>query len=466
MVVDRRRFLLASSSAALCMPGSVSLASAPRKRLEPRPGKAVLLEHGGPEATIWGFDGRVPGPTLRVRRGDELAVRLVNGIEHDTSIHWHGIRIDNAMDGVAPLTQAPVEPGKTFDYRFRALDAGTFWYHPHTHHSYEQVARGLYGVLIVEEDDPPDIDHDLLFVADDWRLTEEGQIDEASFGNWHDASHAGRLGNVLTINGEPYGRYAVASGDRVRLRCLSTATARVMSFAVETIQPSAIAIDGQPIKSRLVPDRTFTLAPGQRIDIVLDFDIAAGSTVRVFEVSNTPFVAAEFMVGEGNRDRVESRAEIRLADNPLPEKPERADRTVDLVMEGGAMRFLTSAEFQGDELDGQTLARSHGQFWALNGVAGMPDDPLFRAAGGEVMGTRIVNRTAFPHAMHVHGHHFVELARSDGPADRDWRDTVLLAPDTEVTIAFPADNPGKWMFHCHMLEHQASGMMTWFEVTA
>jgi FtsP/CotA-like multicopper oxidase with cupredoxin domain len=131
--------------------------------LSARPGSAPLRGEGAPPTPIWGYAGTVPGPTLRVRRGEELKVRLVNELPEPTTVHWHGLRLANAMDGVPHLTQHPIAPASSFDYRFRAPDAGTFWYHSHLYSS-EQLERGLYGVLIVEE--PASVDQQRAVVRD------------------------------------------------------------------------------------------------------------------------------------------------------------------------------------------------------------------------------------------------------------------------------------------------------------
>ena len=137
-------------------------------------------------------------------------------------MHWHGLRIDNAMDGVPGMTQAAVLPGESFEYRFTPPDAGTFWYHSHQR-SWAQQALGLAGVLIVDEDDPPRVDQDLVFAIDDWRLDDEMQMDTQSLGSLHDWSHGGRMGNVITVNGETDKRFSVASGERLRLRLINIA---------------------------------------------------------------------------------------------------------------------------------------------------------------------------------------------------------------------------------------------------
>ncbi|MGE0847344.1 MAG: multicopper oxidase domain-containing protein, partial [Flavobacteriaceae bacterium] len=125
---------------------------------------------------------------------------------------------------------------------------------------------------------------------------------------------------------------------------------------------------------------------------------------------------------------------------------------------------LEKVMVDGQEMDGRTAAVEHGQFWAFNGIAGMGEEPLFRTARDRTIEIRMVNRTAFPHAIHLHGHHFVETFRASGDVNEGLFDTVLLDAEEQVAVAFVADNPGKWMIHCHMLDHQASGMMSWFEV--
>jgi len=133
----------------------------------------------------------------RVKQGEELRIRLVNDLAEPTVVHWHGLRLPNAMDGVPHLTQSPIAPGETFAYEFDVPDAGTYWYHPHQR-SFEQVGRGLYGQLIAEERQPIEVDRDITWVLDDWRLLPDGQISD-DFGNFMDSSHNGRVGNTVTV---------------------------------------------------------------------------------------------------------------------------------------------------------------------------------------------------------------------------------------------------------------------------
>lgn len=431
--------------------------------LEARPGTAQLLTTEEPATAIWGYQGGAPGPLIRARQGDKVAVTLTNRLEVPTTIHWHGIRIENAMDGVAHLTQAPVQPGENFDYRFTVPDAGTFWYHPHVHGSGPQVDRGLSGLLIVDEATPPDVDHDVVLQFDDWRIGQDGQIDTASFGNLHDAAHAGRLGNVLTVNGKDFETVAAKAGDRVRLRVVSSCNARILQLGFGDLDPWIVALDGQPVAPHRLGAGPLILGPAQRVDLIADAVGEPGGRFPIAEVSGEPFEATAIVLdaGEGRAPRADPPP--ALSANPVSVPSAKPERMVDLVMSGGAMAFLQEARFEGEVLDGRTLATEHGLVWALNGVAGMPEKPLFSARIGEPVGVRMVNDTLFPHSMHVHGHHFVIYDDAGAPLP-GLRDTVTVDPRAETTIGLIADNPGKWMIHCHMLEHQAAGMETWFEV--
>ncbi len=155
--------------------------------LAPQAGRARLFTADGPETAVWSYNGAVPGPEIRVRQGERLRVRVENRLSEETTVHWHGIRLPNAMDGVPHLTQKPIAPGESFVYEFDCPDAGTFWYHPHQR-SHEQLGRGLSGALIVEEPVSYPADRDVTWLVGDWRLGRDGSaIDD--FGGLHDISH-------------------------------------------------------------------------------------------------------------------------------------------------------------------------------------------------------------------------------------------------------------------------------------
>ena len=431
------------------------------------PGEAQLLETGRPETRTWLYDGVSPGPTIRARQGEEVAVRLVNNLPQPTTLHWHGIRIDNAMDGVPHLTQEAVPPGGTFDYRFTVPDAGTFWYHPHDR-SWEQVARGLYGLLIVEEPEPAEGIRDFAVVADDWRLGEDGQIDEASFGHMMDWSHAGRLGNTLTLNGQDLLEVLIRHNAYMRLRLCNTCNARILDLRIEHPGIQLVALDGQPVAPRELTDGYIRLAPGERADLLIHFYLEPGDTAAITEISGGQRLEVGRFVYHPT-DRVIHRSEPRLdlPANPLSTNLDLGNAlAAELLMEGGAMGNMAQAMHNGAMKDIRSLV-GKGMAWSLNGTAGMTDTPLFTAPRGRTVTVDVVNDTQWPHAMHFHGHHFKVLERNGKATESDaWKDTVLLDRQERAKIAFVADNPGKWMIHCHMLEHQAAGMTTWFQVEA
>ncbi|WP_370398899.1 multicopper oxidase family protein [Sulfitobacter sp. JB4-11] len=458
-----------AGSAGLARP---SLAETGLPILRAAPSSAQLAPAGYPATPVWAYAtegaGTVPGPEIRVSAGERVRHRLHNDLPQPTAVHWHGIRIENAMDGAAPLTQAPVSPGDGFDYDFEAPDPGTYWYHSHNR-SMEQVARGLAGPLIVEDrvpwlGEPGAATREVTLVLDDWLLNGDATIMEDRWDDLHAAAHGGRMGNTVTVNGAAYPDLDIRPGERVRLRMINTATDRIMRLALPGLSPRLIALDGHPVPPRAIED--LVLAPAQRADLVVDgrkegnpragllLDPGNGEWVDI-----AAFVHAGDTVAEHDQD-------VR----PLPAwgtlpTPDLSDpQHVPMLMEGGAMRGMREARYHGKTMGFRDLA-AQGMVWAFNGVAHGMDAPLFRASLGRTVRMELTNKSMFPHAIHLHGHHFTVLAKS-GSANLagDVRDTVLLGADETVEIAFVADNPGVWMIHCHMLSHQKSGMMAWFEV--
>jgi len=486
-----RRALLAGGSALLAaslVPRPLAAAAGEPLLLDARPGEAALLGPDGPKTDIWGYGGTVPGPVIRVPQGGIVDARLLNNIGEPTTIHWHGIRIDNRMDGVGHLTQPEVGAGETFDYRFRVPDAGTFWYHPHAHRPMQQ-ARGLYGLLIVEEPAPVRVDRELALLIDDWRLEDDGAIETRSLRSMHDRAHAGRLGNVLTINGLAEARLPVRRHERLRVRVCSPCNARIMALRFEDVAAQLVAIDGQPVDPEPLAEGVLVLGPSQRADLVVDITAAEGRQASITEISRERLVLGSFDVARAAPVRARPlEDEVRLPANPVtPPRPDDDPLRFDLVMGGGAMGMMMGGPrggmrpgmgpgaqrgmidggmFRGERLGTRELVRA-GMAWTFNGIAGDPEshDPaLFTVEKDRTVVLRMENNTAWPHAMHIHGHHFQVLSQTQG-ATKPWlHDTVLMSPREEMIIAFTADNPGKWMVHCHMLEHQMSGMQAWFEV--
>ena len=464
MPQSRRKFLRGVGALALAGPmgGRVFPARAGDRQdiaLHARPGTARLAPPDYPETPIWGYDGRVPGPTIRVRQGQRVVRRFVNGLPQPSTVHWHGIRIENAMDGAPELTQPLVQPGDEFLYEFAAPDAGTYWYHPH-HRTFEQLARGLYGALVVEEPDAPEVDREEVLLLDDWRLAEDASIHE-SFGALHDWAHAGRIGNWITVNGEGEWSREASRHERLRLRLVNVANARVFSLALKKLEGWVVALDGQPLPA---PEATapLALAPGQRADLIVD--VVAGEGEEAFLVTREreeSYALAAFPV-RGRAREARLPVPEPLPPNPVPALGDVGQaRHASLRMDGGAMGRMREAMLDGRRTGVRDLA-ARGKVWAFNGLAEMPDAPLFTARRGETVRLAMINDTAWSHGMHLHGHHFRAIG-SDGAAG-PLRDTLLMDRGEAVEVAFVADNPGDWMLHCHVPEHSISGMMTWFRV--
>lgn len=465
--ISRRQAMLgATALAAGAMLPNLAIGGAVRAfALNPGPARRNLAGAGYPDTDVWTYDGRVPGPTIRLKQGEPARIAVRNGLAEPTTVHWHGIRLPNAMDGVPHLTQAPVEPGGTFVYEFTPPDAGTYWYHSHFN-SAEQIGRGLYGPLIVEEPNPPDVDRDLVWVLDDWRLGKDGAI-AGNFAHFMDLSHAGRIGNTVTINGERPETIIVRAGERIRLRLINAANARIFGLNFGPLTPVVIARDGHPVDPRAAENGRVMIAPAQRVDLILDMTGKPGDRIDVVdayygEKRRFRVVALAYGPTAALRDRPLAPPR-RLAANPLPEPDIGRATRHKVVLDGGMHARMESAVLDGKTVDIRTLFRA-GKMWAINGeVAGTDHSrhgPAFVAARrGETVVLEIENRSIWEHPMHLHGFAFRVLSR-DGQAvpGRPWLDTILIGPEGKAEVAFVADAPGDWLFHCHVLEHHLAGM--------
>jgi FtsP/CotA-like multicopper oxidase with cupredoxin domain len=469
--ITRRSLLLAGVPASLLQAGCAAGRSAitPRQvELAAAPAQVFLRGSAQPPVAAWSYGGSVPGPEIRVRQGERLRVVVHNRLAQGTTVHWHGVRVPNAMDGVPHLTQPPIEPGARFVYEFDVPDAGTYWYHSHLH-SAEQLERGLYGAFIVQEPQPLEVDRDLTWVLDDWRLTREGRLNE-SFNDPHDVAHAGRLGNVVTVNGSFPRDLALRRGERVRLRLINAANARIFSLQFDGHRPRVVAIDGQPVMPHEPAGGRVTLAPAMRCDLVLDAIGEPGKSYAVGDVFNPRAAYDLLQLAYGPTVLREQflEAPVALAPNALPEPDIDSALRHEIRFEGGMMGRMHQALLNGKPLNMMGLLRQ-GKAWAVNGVVADGHDmkPMLSLQRGRSYVLALHNDTRWHHPMHLHGHSFRVIRRNGQPTRyREWQDTVLMDPQERVDIVFVADNPGDWMFHCHILEHQDGGMMSVVRVSA
>ncbi len=466
----RRGFLAAAALAGVALLPSVTRARVVKTyRLDAAPAMATIVGAGQPETDVWAYNGTVPGPVLRFHQGERARIEVRNELKRETTVHWHGVRVPNAMDGVPHVTQPPIAPGDTFVYEFDLPDAGTFWYHPHAM-SVEQIERGLSGAFVVAEENPPAVDRDLVWVLDDWRLTREAQI-AGDFANFMDASHAGRIGNTVTLNGRIPESFAVKANERLRLRLVNVANARIFALEFRGLAPSVIALDGHPVEPHAPEGGRVVLGPGMRADVILDVgDIPGGRAPVVDSYYGQRAYTLVDLVAEGSARPASLAEKIQLPGNPLP--PLDLENAVRHAIEfGGGMmdpKLMRARRPDGDiDPDMVRAARERmaaGRIWTVNGRAvmamGPGHEPLFALRPGQTCVLEFANETAWAHPIHLHGVVFRILERQGrAPARTEWRDTELLHPGERATIAFVAAEPGDWMLHCHVLEHQETGMM-------
>lgn len=416
-----------------------------------------------PLTNVWSYDGTEPGPVIRVRQGTPLRVSVKNGLAEGTTVHWHGIRLPNAMDGVPGLTQPLIPSGGTFEYAFTPPDAGTFWYHSHTD-SAVQLGRGLAGALIVEEPTPPTADRDLLWVIQDWRLTQDGQI-APGFDNRMEEMMSGRVGNTVTINGRVPDAVQVRAGERLRLRLLNAASARIMSLHFQGHRPIVVALDGQPCEPHEPANGRIVLGPAMRADIVMDMQGEPGARYIVvddfYDRLSYTLVRLAYDTAPPLRTQPLT-APLRLTANPVPRPNLELAEQHEFRLQGGML---------GDTGQGGMGGMGSTAIWAINGVSMIGDGssrmkPLFTIERGRSCIIDLRNETAWWHPMHLHGHSFQVISRDGVAVPHDeWGDTVLVRPRETVRVAFVADNPGDWMLHCHVLDHQIAGLMTTIRVT-
>jgi FtsP/CotA-like multicopper oxidase with cupredoxin domain len=375
------------------------------------------------------------------------------------SLHWQGVRGPNATDGVGGLTQAPVPPGGTFDYRFTPPDPGTFLVRALAIGSAaEPAGRGLAGLLVVEERDAPAVDADHVLLVQDWLLAPTGEL--AQFGGALEAGLAGRLGNRVTVSGRSVPeRITAAPGSRLRLRLANACTARIMRVRFDNLKVYVAAIDSQPTDTFEPLRSTLPFPPGTRYDLFVDVPESGGQTGSVVALIGAGLSLAEIVIDPSAKPRAERPPLLPLkptATLPPEIKLQNALRK-DVVIAGGAVR-QPNGEF--------AVAGDPKAIWTINGKAGSAGaPPLLSARRGQPVVLAVHNRTAFPQPLHLHGHVVRLLHPMDDGWEPYWLDTLQVPEGRTTRVAFLPDNPGRWCLGSTVLDRFDTGLWTWLEVS-
>ena len=418
----------------------------------------------GPDFIAWTYNGQVPGPEIRVKEGEIIRVVLKNYLPEGTTIHWHGIPIVNAMDGVPGVTQQSVKPGETFVYEFEARPAGTFIYHSHVGY---QLDQGLYGPLIIEPAKPQEsYDREYSLVLEDWVMKDGGGIARtrrrSPMGRgMMGGMMRGHMGGIDTRGGpllEPvYDGYAVngrvypaikplevKKGDRVKLRLMNVSSATIYYLQLAGHRLTITQTDGNPIKP--VDTDVIRIGMGERYDVMFTAD---NPGYWLLAASEEGFGEGQLQIPiryAGSRQKEPIRpgfnAGLRMAVyenfqalNPVENSGADRPRFYEQFLSGGM----------------------HSPFWSINNQLYPATNPLV-VRKEERVRLAYLNRSMMPHPMHLHGH-FFRVVNPALPRDR-WihKDTLIVDPMQRVDVEFMADNPGRWFHHCHNLYHMEAGM--------
>lgn len=453
-----RRETIAGLAAAIGLPAT-GLAQTPEpaaRTLVATPLDAALKPAPARPTAIWAFDGSAVPPVLRVKRNETARIVLDNRTPAPLSLHWHGLRGQSGMDGVGGFSQPPVKPGERFEYRLQPSDSGTVLVRPLLiGGSSEPAARGLAGMLIVEEDTPPAVDLDLPMLVNDWLLGEDEALRPIETASQAGAG-PGRLGSWLTVNGgPPQQTIRVAPGSRVRLRLANACNARIMRLRFDGVRATVVAVDGQPSENFEPVRAQLPFAPGTRYDLMVDMPAEAGASAAVTALIGGGVQLVK-LVTEGEPRTPHTKAPMLPPNPSLPPAVRLQDaRRAEFVVEGGAR--VVDGKLVHDGLD---LARP----WRVNGGIGDAAKPLFSVKRGTPVVIALDNRTAFPQPLHVHGHSFRLLHPLDDGWEPYFLDTVLVPEGRRLHIAFIADNPGRWLVSSTVLDRFDLGLWSWFEV--
>ncbi|HXU02368.1 MAG TPA: multicopper oxidase family protein [Polyangia bacterium] len=405
--------------------------------LDARPASMSYVP-GGP-TPMWTYGGTVPGPLIRARVGDRVIAHFTNNITEDTTVHWHGIRVPAAMDGMPGQSQPPVPPGGSFDYDFVVPDASTFWYHPHVN-SAAQEGNGMYGAFIVDDpNEPAGLGDEVVMVLSDVAVNDDGSLQPPdSAGDF--GALFGREGNVLLVNGKVRPTLKARPGLRQRWRFINAAKTRYFQIALDGHTFTRIGGDGGLLTAPLDVAQP-EIAPGERMDLLVVPEGKAGDELVVRWIAFDRGYGSTF-----NRPDIDLFA-VRLEGTHVDTPPLPAlGRSITPLPTDGASPVDLSL----------TAQYTTPLILGINGVPYDQSQPLMAYVGDTQVWT-ITNTIQFAHPFHLHGF-FFQVISPVGPLE--WKDTVNVPVNGTVKFVVRYDDrPGMWMFHFHILDHAEAGMM-------
>ena len=478
-----------------------------REIVEMENGDTLRLEAGFVRRTIgtrtftmYGFNGQYPGPLIRVAQGAEIVVHFTNHIDLPTAVHWHGVRLDNEFDGVPGVTQDPVQPGESFMYRVRFIDAGLYWYHPH-HREDIQQDLGLYGNIMVDSPDPDylgPVNGEDFLVLDDLLIDDAGILPYGREGAVQ--TLMGRFGNQLLVNGEPRWEETVHRGEVRRLYLTNVANTRTFNLVLEGVQLKLLGADVSKFERESFVENVI-LAPAQRYLVDAHFDkpgtYVLTNSIQAIDHFNAVFYPQVDTVGvitvldePVDENHANTFEELRengdvIADidqfrsefaRPVDHELELVVRAVDMPSSMLAVMALDTLYYPPIEWNDAMpmmnyLSTSRNLTWVLRDPqTGLENrDTQWRFTVGDVAKIRITNqRRGFhpmQHPIHIHGQRFLVISKDGVPSNNlAWKDTVVIPVGSTFDILLEASNPGRWMAHCHIAEHLEAGMSMVFTV--
>ncbi|MCL2602787.1 MAG: multicopper oxidase family protein [Treponema sp.] len=429
----------------------ISVAPASQFHIAIEPGKQEIVT--GRQTNVNNYATGFPGGAIITAKNTNLTINVTSTIDTVTSMHWHGLKVVNDQDG--PFT--PIQPGGSAAFQFSLAEAGTFWYHPHHRPILPQLNSGMYAPFIVKETYDTAYAGDYILMLDDWALSPEGTIDDR-----YTIAHMEIVGSVETVNkrtGEAIYPVELKKGEIVKLRFINASTAQLHTLHLDGHEFTVTHLDGHPLTSSFTT-RTITLFPGERADVELK-GIHNSGTFYIVNERNFGMRIPVVYTGAG-RDM-----QSPFVPPQMKAFPGIADKAVDLtyvlasrMSRGGGGRMGGGRGMMGGRGSGGMRME-----WTINGLA-HPNIPPTRVNVGQVYKIRFVNNdrmmmTQTSHPMHIHGEHFLVVSVNGTPPPSEmWLDTVEIPIGQYVDVAIRFDNPGTWMMHCHIIDHEDNGMLT------